>query len=304
MVCIYFKIEVIDMKFSHVFFSILIIAGTSLQAAGSHRRHAGKAKVAIAAMKARVARHVSHKRRAAKAHKRPSGKARAARSHAHPRTKAHARNRAAKPARALTIPRSLQGLGGAVNPARALTIPRSLQDLDRAAIHPIEATQQTGVQCGSRAVANALGIQDCILAEQPLISANIRANASKYDHILINQILEWNQVADLANENHLFNAHIMAKTPSTQKNPVNPYIVYSTDAQEYSLDNLVETMLTHPTFTAHVICNTGGHWVLVTIIKQEGHIPQILYMDSCNGQLGDDSVATAYIHYLYDTCIA
>jgi len=201
-----------------------------------------------------------------------------------------------------------QGLAAAAAPVRQvrdeLPLPMSLRRLAGVSIHHIVVTMQGSSQCGSRSVANALAVQDVIMSGQSLNSSTIRAQASQYDRILINHILEWAEVANLARRNNLFNAHIMARIPKEQTEAVYPYVVYSTDGQEHSLDDLAASLLTHETMTAHVICNTGGHWVLITIIKQEGHAPQMLYMDSCNGILQDDSAATAYICYLYNTCLA
>ena len=201
-----------------------------------------------------------------------------------------------------------QGVAAAAAPVRQvgteLPLPMSLRRLAGVSIHHIVVTKQGSNQCGSRAVANALAVQDVIMSGQTLNSSTIRAQAAQYDRILMNHTLEWYEVANLAHRNNLFNAHIMARTPREQTEAVHPYVIYSTDGHEYSLDDLAASLLTHETMTAHIICNTGGHWVLVTIIKQEGHAPQMLYMDSCNGMLQNDSSATAYIHYLYNICLA
>ena len=260
------------MKFLHIFFSMLVVTGTSMQAMHRHKPGRGS---------------------------RPHVSTRHAGGQISPQAQEERDLAAAI--------RASQGLPQTAAAGRAvpdqLPIPRALQILDRVTIRHIGVTQQGPNQCGSRSVANALAVQDIIMAGEPLTSANIRAHATPYDRILINRIIEWNEVADLARLNHLFNAHILGKTPKEQLGATNPYIVYSTDRQAHSLDEFIETLLIEPTITAHVICNTGGHWVLVTIIKQEGQISQILYMDSCNSVLRDDSVATAYIQYLYANCI-
>ncbi len=185
-----------------------------------------------------------------------------------------------------------------------LPLPTSLSSLKGVSIHHIVVTQQGPNQCGSRAVANALAVQDVIMSGQPLNSSIIRAQAAQYDRILVNRALEWSEVANLARRNKLFNAHIMARMPKEQTDAEYPYVVYSTDGNQSSINDLAASLLMHGRMTAHIICNTGGHWVLVTIIKQEGRMPQILYMDSCNGRLQDNSAATKYICYLANTCLA
>ena len=185
-----------------------------------------------------------------------------------------------------------------------MPIPKSLQGLDKANIIHFKATQQGPNQCGSRSVANALAVQEIINADEPLTSANIRNHAAHYDGILINQVIEDDIVANLARENHLFNAHVLAKSPKEQTGEHPPYVVYSLDTQSHSLEELIDSMLIESILTAQLICNTGGHWVLISIVKQEGKKPLILYMDSGNGQLNDNSPATSFILYLYEHCIA
>ena len=184
-----------------------------------------------------------------------------------------------------------------------LPLPASLQALGNVTIIHCRVTQQSGAQCGSRSIANALAIQEIIIAGEELAPANIRAHAARFDHILINNAIDDDMIAALARNNHLFNAHIFAKMPKEQLGAYEPYTMYSLDTQAYSLDELIATILTTQTTAAHLICNTGGHWVLVSIVKREGQKPTILYMDSCNAPLTDNSVATGMIHYLYKHCI-
>ena len=187
--------------------------------------------------------------------------------------------------------------------AEQLPLPARLQALGNATIIHCRVTQQGSNQCGSRSVANALAVQNIIMSGEALTPANIRAHASHFDGILINRVIEDNVVADLADTHGLENTLIMAKIPKEQKGVNEPFIVYSLDAQTHSLDALVENMLTNETMTAHIICNTGGHWVLVTVIKQAGQKPTILYMDSGNAPLANNSIATDMIQYLYEHCI-
>jgi hypothetical protein len=166
-----------------------------------------------------------------------------------------------------------------------LPLPTSLSSLKGVSIHHIVVTQQGPNQCGSRAVANALAVQDVIMSGQPLNSSIIRAQAAQYDRILVNRALEWSEVANLARRNKLFNAHIMARMPKEQTDAEYPYVVYSTDGNQSSINDLAASLLMHGRMTAHIICNTGGHWVLVTIIKQEGRMLRsciwILVMEGC-----------------------
>lgn len=184
-------------------------------------------------------------------------------------------------------------------PISDIRLPRTLQTLPGVAIRHIMVTRQGPSQCGSRAVANALATQDLIHAATPLTSANIQARAHAYNHILINHVIDDQEVRNIARTNHLMNAHIMSRRPAQQHEKSSPFIMQSIATYSHSLDEFVESMLTRQTITTNIICNTGGHWVLITIVKQEGKIPQILYMDSCNSPLSDSSFATSCIKYLH-----
>jgi hypothetical protein len=201
---------------------------------------------------------------------------------------------------------AMQALGhqlGREHSAEELPLPGTLQNLPGVDIHQIKVTQQGPDQCGSRSVANALAIQDLVNGHQLLTSANIRSTAAEYNRILLSHVVEDDTVRNMAQANHLFNAHIMSRAPKHMHGPFIPFIVQSVDTYEGSLDDVVFELRTEQTITAHFICNTGGHWVVISIIKQKGVVPAILYMDSCNSQLEDDSIAAEYIRYLYEICI-
>jgi hypothetical protein len=201
----------------------------------------------------------------------------------------------------------MQGSGAAVMAAAAtpirgsadeLPLPESLRNLRGVQVRHIVVERQGPNQCGSRSVANALAVQDLVMRGEELNSSSIRYCASRYHGILIDRVLEWTEVADLARRNNLYNAHLMGRMPRD----CSSYMIGSVEQNTHSLNELAESLLIEGDMTAHIICNTGGHWVLVSIIKLSERTPQILYMDSCNGTLHDDSVAVGYIRYLYNLC--
>jgi hypothetical protein len=179
-----------------------------------------------------------------------------------------------------------------------LPLPKSLTSLPHVMVHHIKVTQQTGCQCGSRSVANALAVQDLVCAGQPLTAGNIRSKASCYDRILINRVIDDYELVQLALKNKLHNAHIVCKNPVFKDAALWPYIVTSIETWDNSLEAITTAIKNESNILMQLICNTGGHWVLLSIIKHEGQKPQILYMDSCNGQLQDSSFITAYTKYL------
>ena len=76
------------------------------------------------------------------------------------------------------------------------------------------------------------------------------------------------------------------------------------DTIDNFLRHTITTIRSADSLVVHFICNTGGHWVTVSLIKQAGHVPQIIYMDSLNTQLINISRATHFIQFIYADCLA
>lgn len=185
-----------------------------------------------------------------------------------------------------------------------LPLPKSLTSLPHVTVHHIKVTQQTGCQCGSRSVANALAVQDLVCAGQPLTAGSIRSKASYYDRILINRVIDDYELVQLALKNKLHNAHIVCKNPVSKDAALWPYIVTSIETWDNSLKEITTAIKNESNILMQLICNTGGHWVLLSIIKEEDQVLHILYMDSCNSRLQDSSFITACIKYLHAHILA
>jgi hypothetical protein len=181
-----------------------------------------------------------------------------------------------------------------------LPLPKSLSNLPHVTIRHIKATQQTGCQCGSRSVANALAVQDLVYAKQALTAGNIRSQANHYNHILINRVIDDYELAQLALKNNLQNAHIVCRN-TFKDATVWPFIVTSIETWSNSIETISTRIKNEPTILIQLICNTGGHWVLLSIIKNENCDHQILYMDSSNNRLNESSWMTSCIKYVYTT---
>jgi hypothetical protein len=285
------------MEFSRIFLSLILIVGTSMEAARVTHRHK-PAKVIHTAI---AKRKVAHKIALNKAHQPHHKPQRASTQHK------KIQKQAVKPASKPVIPHVIHPARHAAKMHVALNalpdqfaLPRSLQRLNRARICHLRVTQQTGNQCGSRSVANALAVQDVIGAGQALTALNIRAQAQHHNNILINRILSDREVSNLATRNHLMNGYIMSPIPGNLQH----FAGYSIANNTQVLNSLIRNIRTQHMIIAPIIFNTGGHWVLITIIKMSGQTPQIIYMDSCNSPLQDNSVATLAINYLYQQAIA
>lgn len=48
-----------------------------------------------------------------------------------------------------------------------------------------------------------------------------------------------------------------------------------------------------------IVCNTGGHWVTVVIIKEAHQSPRLIMMDSVNGYVSDGSVFSGFVHTIH-----
>lgn len=277
------------MKFSRIFFSLILVVSTGMEAARTIRRPKPTKAFHTAAVKRKIAHTIALKK-VPRYPKRQLANLRKT-----------VQKKPTKPAAKPVVHQVIHSAPHAAKVHAAIKVlpdqfclPRRLQGLNRTTIHHLRVTQQIGNQCGSRAVANALALQDLINAGQSLTPANIRAQSQQYSHILINQALSGEEIANLAHDNHLMNSYVMG----TNKRGPEPYIACSTDFEE-DLNDMIREIRTQNKVSTNIIFNTGAHWVLITVIKLPGHIPKIFYMDSCNAPLQDNSAATLAINYLY-----
>lgn len=181
-------------------------------------------------------------------------------------------------------------------------LPQSLRMLEGAQIYHFVTGGQKGLQCGPRAVANALAIRDLVLCSGVLSAANQRERAAKYTFAGKKvENIEWIKVGRLMRKENLKNAFILLKNPYTKPgSKESPYILYSALFETcLRIDECACLMQESAEITGHVICRTGEHWVAVSIIKQQGQKPIMIYMDSCNSSLSDTCVATEFIKFLY-----
>jgi hypothetical protein len=161
----------------------------------------------------------------------------------------------------------------------------------------VRVVQQRGVTCGYHTVFNAYAVQELVRADQQVTSEAVQEIAQKY-HPLIDRTdyeLFYHELLELAQEVGLTTFHIIAYNEPIKK-------VYdaanSADVPE-DLNAFFAKLVSEKTPVAHLLCNTGGHWIALSVIHRENGDAQIIYLDSMNPKsLGNAS--RMYINYVQD----
>ena len=154
------------------------------------------------------------------------------------------------------------------------------------------ANPQTGSTCGYHATFNAKAIQDLVQEGKAITEKNVQEYARKYFHHLSNHSLETVEIIMLARVLGLKNVYFLAYDKKIGVKPAGVFDV------EHDLDTMLQTAKTKKAALAHFICNTGNHWVLLSLIKKPGKKPYLVYLDSINGKVTLDSPSHKLITYL------
>jgi hypothetical protein len=201
-------------------------------------------------------------------------------------------------------------------------IAKELNQVDLYYVESVMQPEDSGT-CGSRCIANALGISDTL--EQGDISARaIYEQSLTYDYLHKRNNMSNSVVAKMAASMHLdhvhtlgyyeydcFNSNQLKKNPFTCTGSTKYGFSVNLYEEETIQQKIIRTIRNIPDTIVHFICALqpitnydSGHWVLISIIKRHDQKPAMIYMDSCNIPLEQEPQSQAYLSYLYWQCIA
>ena len=154
-------------------------------------------------------------------------------------------------------------------------------------IQQIRVTQQTGSSCGYHSVYNAQAVETLALAGRPLTAASIVQEAGQYRNFIQRDAILGDIIIDLANQLGIENLYCINGGNGLA------FGGSSQNAQDGHLFlNDVATQRQHAQLMiGHFVVNTGGHWVVFSVIKNPGQEATVLYMDSINTPLSHNRVA-------------
>ncbi len=176
-------------------------------------------------------------------------------------------------------------------------IPASLKQCGLDVRH-IRTGGQTGATCGAHAAVNARAVQQIVQSggDGQLTGAEIRSKAAALKSYIQQENLYYDDIYHLAGRIGLDNYLVMAFNNQMG----NFYEATHSDSLgvQKSLNRIFSTIQSSAAGDYHFILNTGGHWVVVSVIKYRDQSPQMLYLDSGNQQLAEGSLGTSFIKYL------
>jgi hypothetical protein len=155
-------------------------------------------------------------------------------------------------------------------------------------IQQIHVTQQKGSSCGYHAVYNAQSVETLVLDGTPITSSAVIQEARQYQQHIQRNALITDELIDLANQLDIDNFYCVDGGQGLT------FAGSSAGAQDGNrFLQAVRTQNQHINpLIGHFIVNTGGHWVVFSVIKESGEQPVIIYTDSLNTPLSRNRVAS------------
>lgn len=160
--------------------------------------------------------------------------------------------------------------------------------------HHLKVEQQTGVSCGYHATFNACAIEELFREGKQLTSQAIQNSAKQYHHLIRNNhAIEISEIINtLVPQVKLTNCYFL----KIENRKVQPAGI------TFDIHQTLEVQIKQLSITdkkiIHCICNTGWHWVTVSIIKDAGKEPYIVYANSTNTPVTVGSPAYTFITHI------
>jgi hypothetical protein len=204
----------------------------------------------------------------------------------------------------------------------SIQVPSSLRAFPIPVVQLCVLKQRESGTCGSRSVTNALALDELVHKGLPISSNGIQRMSKKYEYLHTKNGLTMSDQLSLASSFGLRNMYslIYLKHDPLHNQRPNTYpftIIGSTElglVNLYQESQVIEAMVhkiaQSKNIVVHFMCflegrqANVGHSVCISLVKRAGYRPCIVYMDSNNGAIAEQSQVSAYISYLYWQCLA
>lgn len=233
-------------------------------------------------------------------------------------------NRARMPKRAVckAAPKSSKSVRlnetSTVKPSNGtIGLPKELQDKN--IIH-LKVNKQGANQCGSHAALNARAIQILNFKNLPITAQAVQQQNSLFKKFIKPHQLTYDQVCQLSQEIGLERTVIIAYNNGLRKgrdgrqkidravdgvqisrfymSSNTPDINYISESLELFFVNIIDHLKMCEANDFHLICNTGGHWVSISVVQNAGKFT-IYYCNSTNAPISSDSIVLKFVLFIY-----
>ena len=187
-------------------------------------------------------------------------------------------------------------------------------------LQPSDAQIQIGSTCGTHSIVNAWTIEQ-LLAEGKEITANNIFNRaiSTVDSCGIDALVEPDVVLSRASSfipdistrtNFIGRINFLAHSPFYGYN--DKYNIYISSPDGESASNLsdirpiISSLSSQPPYIEHFVCNTGLHWILISILHKPGEQPVMYYIDSAGADIDiirDHTPRRSFVLSLYENFV-
>ncbi len=154
-------------------------------------------------------------------------------------------------------------------------------------IQQIQVTQQAGSSCGYHSVYNAQAVETLALDGRQLTAAAVVQEARQYKNFIERDAILGDTIIDLANQLDIGNLYCISGRNGLV------FAGSSMGAQDGNqfLNDIATQRYQDQSMIGHFVVNTGGHWVVFSVIKHPGQEMTIVYMDSLNTPLSRNRTA-------------
>lgn len=195
-----------------------------------------------------------------------------------------------------------------------LDIPKNLENLPHCKIEQWRANQQTNNGCGYNTTFNADGINQLVQKGQPFTPQDLQNHTQEclknINEELKNGAFQEDDVLHLIAEHlGLHNNFYILHYDKVQKT-IGLNAVEDGPAAINPLQTLIGKIKASPNGIFHFACHvqipiffglsTVDHWTLLSLIKQAGQQPHMIYLDSLNAPLKNNEEATRITTLLYN----
>jgi hypothetical protein len=212
----------------------------------------------------------------------------------------------------------LQYLFSGLEQKEYLDIPRDLKNLEHCIITQPRSPNQSGLSCGYWTTFNSKSVQTLHLLGKKIEPKDIQQQAEQFlGFIEKGKQLEDTEIINIGNQLGLENLHLIRydSTRATVDLTVplsDEELALAATKQIKTLDNIVQQIKNSPNGIFHFACHLYkppvfgwnfmrgiDHWVLISLIKQAGQKSYMIYLDSMNTPLCNNTLAHDIIVSLY-----
>jgi len=153
-------------------------------------------------------------------------------------------------------------------------------------------------ECGFHALLNARAIQLLVTDYEPITPSAVQQKVALYNDFIKQKQLEDPDMLKFAGEVGLERTIVLAFNRELQRFYVGSCtadITHIAETLEIFFLGIIPVLDEQNACDFHIICNTGGHWVSISAVRDDGNQIKLYYCNSSNASLKIDSLSYGFV---------